>query len=69
MAHAVAKTELMRIRIMEKQRKLVLREDANEMIDSMAGIMLTHLGGMSARCKSRPGGQAQHRRGRDADPA
>jgi len=48
--HTSAKAALLRIRIMEKRRALVLREDANALIDEIAGIMLTHLSGMSARC-------------------
>jgi hypothetical protein len=49
-AHAKAKTELLQIRIMEKQRKLVRQDDVNELIDQIAGITLTHLSGMAARC-------------------
>jgi hypothetical protein len=49
-AHAKAKTELLQIRIMEKQRKLVRRDGVDELIDAMAGIALTHLSGMAARC-------------------
>ena len=48
--HASAKAALLRIRIEEKQRKLVRRDDVNALIDAMAGIMLTHLSGMAARC-------------------
>jgi hypothetical protein len=48
--HAKAKTEMLRIRIEEKQRKLVRREDVDALIDAMAGIVLTHLSGMGARC-------------------
>jgi hypothetical protein len=51
--HAKAKTALLQIRIMEKQRKLVLREDVDALIDALAGITLTHLSGMAARCGSR----------------
>ena len=35
---------------MQQQRKLVLREDANVLIDEMCGVVLTHLSGMAARC-------------------
>jgi hypothetical protein len=49
-AHAKAKTELLQIRIEEKKRKLVLRDDVDALIDQIAGITLTHLSGMSARC-------------------
>ena len=37
-------------RIEEKQRKLVRQDDVNELIDQIAGITLTHLSGMAARC-------------------
>jgi len=68
--HAKAKTELLQIKIMEKQRKLVLREDVDALIDQMAGITLTHLSGMAARCGSRDmQGPARHRRGRGSDQA
>jgi hypothetical protein len=48
--HAKAKTELLQIRIMEKQHVLVERSKVDELIDQIAGTMLTHLSGMSARC-------------------
>jgi hypothetical protein len=48
--HAKAKTELLQIRIMERQRKLVRRDDVNELIDAMCCTVLTHLSGMAARC-------------------
>jgi hypothetical protein len=48
--HAEAKTQLLHIRIEEKQRKLVRRDDVNELIDQVASITLTHLSGMAARC-------------------
>ena len=49
-AHAKAKTELLRIRIEEKQRNLVRRDDVDALIDGIAGVVLTHLSGLSARC-------------------
>ena len=49
-AHAKAKTELLQIRIMEKKRELVRQDEVNELIDQIAGITLTHLSGMAARC-------------------
>jgi phage terminase Nu1 subunit (DNA packaging protein) len=45
-----AKAELIRLRIAEKQRALVRREVVDELIDTMAGTVLTHLSGMAARC-------------------
>ena len=43
-------TELLQIGIMERQRKLVRRDDVNELIDAMCCTVLTHLSGMAARC-------------------
>ena len=48
--YASAKAALLRIRIAEKRRHLVPREDVDALVDSMAGTLLTHLSGMSARC-------------------
>ena len=48
--HVKVKTEMLQLRLMEKQRKLVRREDANALIDEMCGVVLTHLSGMAARC-------------------
>lgn len=48
--HVKVKTEMLRLRLMEKQRKLVRREDADALIDSICGVVLTHLSGMGARC-------------------
>jgi hypothetical protein len=49
-AHAKAKTELLQIRITEKQRALVRRDAVDELIDQIVGTVLTHLSGMSVRC-------------------
>ena len=49
-AHVRAKAQILQIKIMQQQRKLVLREDANALIDEMCGVALTHLSGMAARC-------------------
>ena len=43
-AHAQAKTELLRLRIEEKQRTLVPLETFEATIDAIAGLMLTKLG-------------------------
>ena len=48
--HVRAKAEMLQIRIAERQRKLVRREDANALLDEICGIVLTHLSGMAARC-------------------
>ena len=49
-AHAKAKTELLQIRIMEKRRELVRQSDVDELIDRIAGVTLTALSSLPARC-------------------
>ena len=49
-AHVAAKTEMLQLRLMEKKRELVRQDDVDELIDQIAGITLTHLSGMAARC-------------------
>jgi phage terminase Nu1 subunit (DNA packaging protein) len=51
-ALVAAKTEMLQLRLMEKKRELLSREDFDEAIDSMAGIVITHLSGMAARCSN-----------------
>jgi hypothetical protein len=68
-AHAKAKTELLQIRIMEKKHKLVRQDDVDELIDQIAGITLTHLSGMAARCSRDMVVRRNNRRGGDADQA
>ena len=41
---------MLELRLMEKRRELVKREDVNELTDTMAGVVLTHLSGMAACC-------------------
>ena len=48
--HVTAKTEMLQLRLMEKRRELVRRDDVDALIDQLAGITLTHLSGMAARC-------------------
>src|SRR5262245_41230175 len=48
--HVKAKTELLQIKIEEKKCSLVRRDAADELIDQIAGTVLTHLSGMAARC-------------------
>jgi hypothetical protein len=43
---------MLHIRIEEKQRKLVRRDDVNELLDAMCRMVLTHLSGMAARCSN-----------------
>src|SRR5262245_34277913 len=47
--HVRAKTEMLPLRLMEKRRELVRRADVDELIDTLAGVVLTHLGEMAAR--------------------
>ncbi|OKO88013.1 hypothetical protein AC629_11505 [Bradyrhizobium sp. NAS80.1] len=48
--HVRVKTEMFQLRLMEKRRELVRRDDVDALIDELAGITLTHLSGMAARC-------------------
>ena len=48
--HVKVKTEMLQLRLMEKRRELVRRADVDAPIDEIAGTVLTHLSGMSARC-------------------
>jgi hypothetical protein len=48
-----AKGELLRIRIAEKRGALMPTSVHNEMIDAIAGLVLTHLSGFAARCGGR----------------
>ena len=50
--HAKAKAALLRLRIAEKQHELVPRVDFDAVIDGIAGVVLTHLSGMAARCSN-----------------
>jgi phage terminase Nu1 subunit (DNA packaging protein) len=50
--HAKAKAALLRLRIAEKQRELVPRADFDAVIDGIAGLVLSHLSGMAARCSN-----------------
>ena len=47
--HVKVKTEMLRIQIAQKQRVLVEREQADALIDQMAGVVLIHLSGWPAR--------------------
>ena len=47
--HLKAKTEMLQLRLMEKRRELVRRDEHEAMIDQMAGLVLTKLGGWPAR--------------------
>jgi hypothetical protein len=51
--HALAKAALLRIRVEEKQRTLVRRADVDALIDDIAGVTLTALSSLPARCAPR----------------
>ena len=50
--HVKVKTEMLQLRLMEKRRELVRKADVDELIDTLAGVVLTHLSGMAARCSN-----------------
>jgi hypothetical protein len=50
--HVAVKTEMLQLRLMEKRRELVLRTDVDELVDTLAGVVLTQLSGMAARCSN-----------------
>jgi hypothetical protein len=43
---------MLQLRLMEKRRELVLRTDVDELVDTLAGVVLTRLSGMAARCSN-----------------
>src|SRR5215475_4158098 len=47
--HVKVKTEMLQLRLMERKRDLVKRDDVNALIDGIAGTVLTHLSSMAAR--------------------
>src|SRR6476620_7685282 len=51
--HVKAKTEMLQLRLMEKRRELVRQADVDELIDDIAGVTLTALSSMPARCAPR----------------
>ena len=60
--HVKVKTEMLQLRLMEKRRELVRRDDVDALIDQIAGIVLTHLSSLPARCVPRAiCDPAQHR--------
>jgi hypothetical protein len=52
-AYVAVKTEMLQLRSMEKKRELVRRADVDELIDGIAGVVLTHLSSLPARCAPR----------------
>jgi hypothetical protein len=51
--HVKVKTEMLQMRLMEKRRELVRQTDVDELIDDIAGVTLTALSSMPARCAPR----------------
>ncbi len=51
--HVKVKTEMLRLRLMEKKRELVRQDEVNELIDGICGVVLTHLSSLPARCAPR----------------
>ena len=51
--HVKVKTEMLQVRLMEKKRELVRRADVDELIDGIAGVTLTALSSLPARCAPR----------------
>jgi hypothetical protein len=47
--HVKVKTEMLQLRLMQARRELVSRDAHEAMIDQMAGLLLTKLGGWPAR--------------------
>ena len=52
-AHIAVKTEMLRMRLMEKRHELVRRDEVNELIDGICGVVLTALSSLPARCAPR----------------
>jgi hypothetical protein len=48
--HVKVKTEMLQMRLMEKRRELVRRADVDALIDGIAGVTLTALSSLPARC-------------------
>jgi hypothetical protein len=51
--HLKVKTEMLQLRLMEKKRELVRRADVDELVDGIAGVTLTALSSLPARCAPR----------------
>ena len=50
---ALAKAELVRLRVAEKKRELIPQEEAFGQMEQLVGLFLTGLSGLSARCGGR----------------
>jgi hypothetical protein len=51
--HVKVKTEMLQMRLAEKKRELVRRDEVDALIDQIAGVTLTALSSMPARCAPR----------------
>jgi hypothetical protein len=51
--HTAAKAELLRLRIAEKTKVLMLVTEHEAFVDEMVGMFLSHLSGFAARCGGR----------------
>jgi hypothetical protein len=51
--HTAVKTEMLKLRLMEKRGELCKQSDVDELIDTICGITLTALHSMPARCAPR----------------
>jgi hypothetical protein len=51
--HVKVKTEMLQLRLMEKRKELVRRADVDALIDGIAGVTLTALSSLPARCAPR----------------
>jgi hypothetical protein len=43
---------MLQLQLMQKKRELMRRVDFDEAIDSIAGVVLTHLSGLATRCSN-----------------
>jgi hypothetical protein len=51
--HVKVKTEMLQLRLMKKKRELVRRSDVDALVDGIAGVTLTALSSLPARCAPR----------------
>ena len=51
--HVKVKTEMLQLRLMKKKHELVRRADVDALIDGIAGVTLTALSSLPARCAPR----------------
>ena len=51
--HVRVKTEMLQLRLAEKRHELLPRADVDALTDGIAGVVLTHLSSLPARCAPR----------------